>query len=69
MIIKITVTTDNPNKEIERTEVLFGIAFISLEMGKGDEFFNFLSTSPRHWVITHTLVLVTSGNASIGVCI
>ncbi|MNY53574.1 hypothetical protein D3C86_1893400 [compost metagenome] len=54
---------------MERTEVLFGIVFISLEIGNVTNFSISSALLPGHCVMTLTLVLVTSGKASIGVWI
>src|SRR5690606_2800569 len=64
----MTVTTDSPNSEMERTSVFLGMVFICFMMGSVTNFSISSALLPGHWVIIRARVLVTSGNASMGVC-
>jgi hypothetical protein len=52
---------------MERKLVLSGTTFISISTGIVMNFSTSSALLPGHWVMTTTRVLITSGNASIGV--
>ena len=61
--------TDNPNKVVERISVFFCTEFMAISTGIVINFSTSSALRPGHWVMMVTFVFVTSGNASIGVCL